>query len=203
MSSENNIPHEIEAVFNATFKQPDTIKKFQLIQKQESEEVLDNLGYIAINQNMEDVDLSDEVILSGIRLFREEYLAFRSVFPGMLELDQSTEELTEDELEYLHKISSLDGDFALENYLLEEIHNSALLSRVLNRRLSILSIFQETITAEVSEQVPEQLEKLRNWCGLESISEVIRLTGDIDSLANQLANQDTYGESNYHHIVLF
>ncbi len=203
MSSENNIPHEIEAVFNATFKQPDTIKKFQLIQKQESEEVLDNLGYIAINQNMEDVDLSDEVILSGIRLFREEYLAFRSVFPGMLELDQSTEELTEDELEYLHKISSLDGDFALENYLLEEIHNSALLSRVLNRRLSILSIFQETITAEVSEQVPEQLEKLRNWCGLESISEVIRLTGDIDSLANQLANQDTYGESNYHHIVYF
>lgn len=203
MGSEKNIPHEIEAVFNDTFKQPDTIKKFQSIQKQETEEVLDNLGYISINQNSKDVDLSDEVISAGVRTFREEYHVFRSVFAGLPKLDQSTEELTEDELEYLHKISSLDGDFALENYSLEEIRSSAVLSRILNRRLCILAIFQETVTSEVSEQVPEQLERLRSWCGVDSVSEVIRLTGDIDLMAEQLAQQDHYGDSNYHHIVYF
>jgi hypothetical protein len=203
MSSEKNIPHEIEAVFNDTFKQPDTITKFQSIQKQETEEVLDNLGYISINQNSEDVELSDEVIASGIRTFREEYQVFQSVYTGLPELDQSTDELTEEELEYLHKISSLDGDFALEQYSLEEIRGSAVLSRILNRRLCILVIFQETVTSEVSEQVSEQLERLRSWCGVDSVSEVIRLTGDIDLLAERLARQDHYGDSNYHHIVYF
>ena len=111
--------------------------------------------------------------------------------------------LSEQELGFLHRISSLEGEFNLHRFSLPEIGSNAILTRVLNFRFSILGIFDITVGQQPDAQWPLYLETLAGWCGMISQNAVIELLGNAEKLSETLARQDAYPGSRYHHFVYF
>ena len=196
---------------------------FDQVHLLECQEVLDNLGYVAANRNTGNNGLTPEELCGGTGRFREEYRTGGQAFPEggeqggedealsrLSEFYNQTPELqgpildqllSEKELAFLHRLSSLEGEFDLHRFSLEQISSNALLCRVLNFRLSILGIFDIVAGPQPDTQWSLYLEKLAGWCGLTGQSEVIELLGDVEKLSETLARQDSYSGSRYHHFA--
>jgi len=69
MQTGSNIPGLFDRHFCAANRE-----KFVRVHRLECEEVLDNLGYVAVDRNKTYTGATDGELLSGISRFREEYL---------------------------------------------------------------------------------------------------------------------------------
>jgi len=112
-------------------------------------EVLKNLGYIDLDWNTNDGPAPGE-LAEGVGWFREENQTSSQAFPEgfeqggedeafrpLLEFSKQTPEpqgesvdrlLSEEELSFLHRLSSLEGEFDLHRFSPEQISSGALLS---------------------------------------------------------------------------
>lgn len=183
--------------------------KFDEVQNMETIELLDNLGYITFDKNDPDDFVTEEETILGIRKFRSEYLIEKNIklFQKKYELSGDLPEfdLTEDELNFLEDLSSLEGDFELHNHALQEIDGNPILTRVLNYRLSILAVVKVVEFNHFLEQTSEILDKLCGWCGLSKgdFEKVIMLLGDITELSESIVSQTNYPGSVYKQVVYF
>ncbi|MGV8138560.1 MAG: hypothetical protein AB2L20_25440 [Mangrovibacterium sp.] len=220
MEAYSNIP----ALFDRYFYEQGR-EKFARVHRLECEEVLDNLGYVAVDRNNVYTGATDQELLGGISRFREEYQISSQTFPESFEyggqneaftwfpefytqtrepVSESTGQLlSEEELTFLHRISSLEGEFDLHRFTLQQIGSNVILSRILNFRISILGIFDCLVAPQPDAQWPLYLEKLGGWCGVTSQNAVIELLGNAEKLSETLARQDAYSASRYHHFVYF
>jgi hypothetical protein len=188
-------------------------------------EVLDNLGYITADRNTGNDGLASGKLAEGTDRFREEYQTSSQDFPAGFEQGGEDEAfmqfpafckqtpepqsesvdqlLSEEELSFLHRLSSLEGEFDLHRFSLEQISSDALLCRVLNFRMSMLGIFDIVPGPHPDARWPLCLEKLARWCGLTDHSQVFELLGDVEKLSETLTRQYRYPGSGYHHFVYF
>lgn len=202
-----------------------TVNTNEMNFRQHPLEVLDNLGYVTADRNTGNDGLTSGELAEGTAWFREEHQTSSQAFPEGFEQggkdeafrrppefykqtrepqSESTGQLlSEEELSFLHRLSSLEGEFVLHRFSLEQISSDALLCRVLNFRLSILGIFDISPGPHPDARWPHYLEKLAGWCGLTGHSQVIELLGDAEKLSETLARQDRYPGSRYHHFVYF
>ncbi|MGV8137074.1 MAG: hypothetical protein AB2L20_17820 [Mangrovibacterium sp.] len=220
MNPSGNIPRLFDRCFYAQGREG-----FDRVHRLECLEVLDNLGYVTGNRNTGNNGLTPEEHCEGTGRFREEYQTSSQAFPGSGEQggedeafmqfpafckqtpepqsESADQLLSEKELAFLHRLSSLEGEFDLHRFSLEQISSNAPLCRVLNFRLSMLGIFDIAPGPQPEARWPLYLERLTGWCGLTSQSEVIELLGDVEKLSETLARQDRYPGSRYHHFVYF
>jgi hypothetical protein len=266
MEAYSNIP----ALFDRHFYEQRR-EKFARVHRHECEEVLDNLGYVAVDRNNVYTGATDQDLSEGIGRFREEYATFRRAFPlsgerygedrelfspdrfsdrswvvtpvpktrngatgrftrqdkagcraffygsgsgnSLRSSASGTEDpefcregsglLSEEELGFLHRLSSLEGEFDLHHFSLQQIGSDHLLSRVLSYRLSIPGISVASASSLPDPHWPLYLEKLGGWCGVTSQNAVIELLGNAEKLSETLALQDAYAGSRYHHFVYF
>ncbi len=220
MDPSGNIPLLFDKHFYAQGREG-----FARVHRLECLEVLDNLGYVTADRNTGNDGLTSGELAEGTARFREEHQTSSQAFPEGFEQSgkdeafmqfpafyKQTQEpqsesvdqlLSEEELSFLHRLSSLEGEFDLHRFSLEQISSDALLCRVLNFRLSMLGIFDITPGPHPDARWPFCLEKLAGWCGLTDHSQVIELLGDVEKLSETLARQDRYPGSRYHHFVCF
>lgn len=220
MDPSGNIPLLFDKHFYAQGREG-----FTQVHRLECLEVLDNLGYVTADRNTRNDGLTPGELAEGTARFREEHQTSSQAFPEGFEQTgkdeafmqfpafykqtpepQSESEdllLSEEELSFLHRLSSLEGEFDLHRFSLEQISADTLLCRVLNFRLSILGIFDITPGPHPDARWPFCLEKLAGWCGLTDHSQVIQLLGGAEKLSETLARQDRYPGRRYHHFVYF
>ncbi len=91
------------------------------------------------------------------------------------------------ELELLHRLVSLDGDFQFP--ALPLLQSTTLSSRILHYRLHLLGLWKGEIGAPMSRQSIKSLEKLQHWLALPaSHLQAARLIGDIPLLIKTIHN---------------
>jgi len=195
----------IQEMFKNEFLNEETEENFARIHKLECEEVLDNLGYIELDRNSNKQSASKAELDLSIAIFRSEYELHKQAFSSEIVSfsNDQMQLLSEEELEFLHEISSLEGEFELHLFSLEEIKQNPILSRVLNWRLGILSIFNESISNQLSEDIANNLNQVGNWCNTADQGEIIKLLGNIEDLSLAIAKQDEYSNSHYQHLLYF
>ncbi|PXY02582.1 hypothetical protein DF185_00365 [Marinifilum breve] len=195
----------IQEIFKSEFLKPEVEVNFSAIHKLECEEVLDNLGYIELDRNSGKQTATLEQLKEGISVFRQEYEMNKQDFDiGIDRFDTFKNQLlTEEELDFLHEISSLEGEFELHQYSLKKIEQNPILSRVLNWRLAILSIFNKGISNQLSDDLKKQLNLLGTWCSTSDHKKIIELLGNMEDLSMAIAKQDSYPESEYRHLIYF
>ncbi|BDD03793.1 hypothetical protein [Aureibacter tunicatorum] len=158
----------------------------------ECEEVLDDLGYISIDQNQADRAMEQFNFRKGVDLFRKEYNECWEVFEGTVSMTNSVEDspntLTESELDFMQRITSLEGEFSLEGFSWEMIRDNKLLARVLTYRLNILAAFGVEISSTLPEHALMSLERIMGWINSHDMKEAIRLTGHVEELAERLSS---------------
>jgi hypothetical protein len=190
--------------FETLYQTRETKTKLDAIHKKEMEEVLDNLGYIHLTEVNDRFEATLPEIRAGIQTFRKEYAESHEAFSAIVSIPENKGDLlTEEELEFLNRITSLEGDFKLHLYSLEEIGKNKLLSRILKWRLSVLSLAKQDQQPGLPGNILEPLEKLQQWGNFSNIEEVIEALGDMDELSFQLASRDTYPNSSYNQIAYF
>ena len=125
--------------------------------------------------------------------FREDYKIFRLVsqLEQLPEIDESTSEMDSVELQILHLLTSLDGDFNVERMPGLGVLN--LTTRVIHYRLTILGIYEGLIKSSFSNKTLTALKQLWSWLhedqhnnGMEpteqDLTKVINWTGDFITL---------------------
>ncbi|RKD98758.1 hypothetical protein [Marinifilum flexuosum] len=195
----------IQEIFRSEFLKPETEVNFTAIHKLECEEVLDNLGYIELDRNSGKQTASFEQLEKGISLFRQEYDLYKLDFHKSIDRFGTFKShlLSEEELDFLHELSSLEGEFELHHYPLKKIEQNPILSRVLNWRLGILSIFNKSITNQLSNDLTKHLNLLGSWCNISGHEQIIELLGNMEDLSMAIAKQDFYSGSDYRHLIYF
>ena len=206
-----------EEVINGSFKEGESQRlddKFDSVQHFETEEVLDNLGYVRFDKNSP-IDVVNSVeLINGIEVFRQEFLQYKSDFPEYPITEDSLPqgELTDEELQFLSDVSSLEGKFELHQFSLERIEQNKILLRVLNFRFSMLSISVRElkivngnipITNQFSGNTEKCLSKIGYWCNIKNPMEVVRLLGDVPELTKVLAKRKRFPGNRFNHIVFF
>ncbi len=185
--------------FDSEIFQGLTTGRFEDVQQDESEELLDYLGYIDIYQNS-DQRPSPAEVAEGIVEFRSDLSA------TIIEPKPATVEspfLSPEEVAFLGRISSLENEFALHQFSLSEISGDRILSRILAYRLSALSIVPEKAGPVVTESAESALAKLKGWLSVRSLSRVIELAGDVVSLIRRINEMDEFEGSSYFGVVFF
>lgn len=195
----------IQEIFKSEFLKLETEVNFTAIHKLECEEVLDNLGYIELDRNSEKQTATLEQLKEGISLFRQEYELHKQDFHKGIDHFGTfkSQLLSEEELDFLHELSSLEGEFELHQYPLNKIGQNPILSRVLNWRLGILSIFNKSITNQLSDDLTEHINLLGSWCNISDHEQIIELLGNMEDLSIAIAKQDSYPKSRYQHLIYF
>ncbi|WP_321281726.1 hypothetical protein [Marinifilum fragile] len=195
----------IQEIFRSEFLKPETEVNFTAIHKLECEEVLDNLGYIDLDRNSEKQTATLGQLKEGISLFRQEYELNKQDFHKGIDHFGTfkSQLLSEEELDFLHELSSLEGEFELHQYSINKIRQNPILSRVLNWRLGILSIFNKSITNQLSDDLTEHLNRLGSWCNISDHEQIIELLGNMEDLSIAIAKQDSYPKSRYQHLIYF
>ncbi len=146
----------------------DKIEEVELL---ELEEYLDNMGYIAINQNDEDRVVDWKQIHEGILTYRAEYKAYHPFFTEHSDTFKYTYdpaiastaiagELTEEELDFLAHVSSIEGEFNLHDFPQKVIKANPFLKRIINYRLSILGLVHPGKPTVYSTKISPALKKL-------------------------------------------
>lgn len=164
----------------------EAIKKLEFGRQEEILQPLYDLAYI------QKADAS--LLAEGIRLFRVEYLQLNLIpefAPKLLSLPET--ELEGEELNLLHMLVALDGDFSLET--LPESEQINLFSRIILYRLSIHQLYDGPVNAPFSKQQLQGLEQLREWIKQlpsEPIG-IINLLGNIPALIHHI-NENNNGE---------
>lgn len=138
-------------------------EKIEEVELLELEEYLDNMGYIAINQNDEDRVVDWKQIHEGILSYRAEYKAYYPFFTEHSDTFKYTYdpavasaaiagELTEEELDFLAHVSSIEGEFNLHELPQKVIKANPFLNRVINYRLLILGLVRPILDFELAEK---------------------------------------------------
>lgn len=145
-------------------------EKIEEVELLELEEYLDNMGYIAINQNDEDRVVDWKQIHEGILTYRAEYKAYHPFFTEHSNTFKYTYdpaiasaaiagELTEEELDFLAHVSSIEGEFNLHELPQKVIKANPFLNRVINYRLSILGLVRPILDFELAKKERDFLKK--------------------------------------------
>lgn len=148
-------------------------EKIEEVELLELEEYLDNMGYIAINQNDEDRVVDWKQIHEGILTYRAEYKAYHPFFTEHSDTFKYTYdpavasaaiagELTEEELDFLAHVSSIEGEFNLHDFPQEVIKTNPFLNRIINYRLSILGLVRPILDFELTENELGFLTTIKN-----------------------------------------
>ncbi len=130
----------------------------------------------------------------GIRLFRKEYFELNLIpefKPNFLFLPEH--ELEGEELNLLHTLTALDGDFTIEKTPVEGTTN--LISRIIHYRLSIHHLFKLPINTPYDLQHFSQIENFRSWIKnlpKDSI-DLFNLLGNIPALIQHIAKDSNGG----------
>ncbi len=164
-----------------------------------TDELLDNLGYVSIF-GQQDQQLSAQRVLQGISGFRLELrqtVITNAPIPGIDPF------LNDEEIDFLQDLSSLDDDFHLHKFSLEQIKSDPILTRVLNFRLMVLSLHGHHQQANFKTATENALNLLKRWLGSPDTTEVIEKTGQLESLITALNNLDAFDGSLYDGIVFF
>ncbi len=175
----------------------------------ETEELLDNLGYINFYKDRNKPPEISEIFM-GLKKFRKE-LAISCIkdkpliSPKLVNGSESvtTIEASEEELDFLTSLSSLENEFSLQSYTLEQIESDLLLTRVLNWRLHALSLSDDHQGSEYGEFTRDAIIKLKTWLNTTSTRKVLRLTGSVIDLIKELNDINSFENSSYHGIVFF
>lgn len=148
-------------------------EKIEEVELLELEEYLDNMGYIAINQNDEDRVVDWKQIHEGILTYRAEYKAyypfftehsgtFKYTYDPAVASAAIAGELTEEELDFLAHVSSIEGEFNLHELPQEVIKTNPFLNRVINYRLSILGLVRPILDFELAKKERNFLTTIKN-----------------------------------------
>ena len=187
----------ILSIQDEVFKGDYPKETFDGIQNEETIDLLDNMGYL----DVDDPDGNDRIpeeaeIEQSRKKFREEFLhsIVAEEFEDLIsEYETSIQdndlsflngEFDEEELEVLAKLTDIEGEFHLSKYSISQIHEDSILSRVLNFRLSILSLSDEEyqIKPILEDQANQALEDLGLYLGLEEERDQINATDDFNKL---------------------
>lgn len=165
--------------------------KFDELGVLESEELLDNLGYIDLREfNQQNAHMS---LCEGIATFRLEYKQYTSIIsmlaPQLLptEPEEKAYSLTDKELSFLQLLCSLEGEFHLHQISIEQIGQCPLLSRALNYRMSSLGRIGDQQTGELYKHADKVLRQVGRWCSINEAQTVIELMGDTSKFSNRLS----------------
>lgn len=173
-------------------------KQLNNIHRLECEEVLDDLGYVDLNRNDDNLALDAQVIKSLVLLFRLEYKESFKAFHSYDQFSRIKEEsLTEAELDFMQEITSMEGEFDLHKFTLEQIEGNKLLCRILNYRLNILSVFEVAINNSLSENCKRAFDQLKIWTNKSTDSEIITLIGDVDELTEVISYENSKQSLNH------
>lgn len=186
-------------------------EKIEEVELLELEEYLDNMGYITINQNDEDRVVDWKQIHEGIIAYRIEYEKYHPFFIEHSDTFKYTYdpaiasaaiagELTEEELDFLAHVSSIEGEFNLHDFPQKVIKANPFLKRIINYRLSILGLVRTAKPTAYSAQISPALKKLGVWAGISDYDRQIEMIGDIHQLSTWLANRQQYPGSKYKQI---
>lgn len=197
-----NILDSIEAEIDTVVKAKDQ-RKFDIVQREESAELLDNLGYGALYKD--DESLTEIEIFESIQRFREECELHREFVSDYIEMEEEPiqDELSEFELDFLSNLSSLEGKFPLHDFDQKTIKSNTILSRVLNFRLNVLLSEDKLISSAMTVDTSNRLNQLSALTQISNRKKLIRLSGDITALSVFMAEKKSYADHNYHHIVYF
>jgi len=174
------------------------------VHRLECEEVLDNLGYVVLNRNDDNLELESGDFIAAIKEFRQEYGEAYKTFQDYDEfsnLEMVT--LTEAEIEFMQKLSSLENEFDLHKHSLGDIASNKLLSRVLTYRLNILSVFEVKITNQLPDNIVTSLNQLKVWCNINDMAEIINLLGDVEKLSEAVSVSNNQSDSLSHYFAFF
>ncbi len=151
------------------------VKKLQAGREQEIVQPLLDLGYLSQN------DFSDLAV--AIRQFRLDYFSLELLpdfTPNFLFLPPT--ELESEELNLLHTLTALDGDFALES--LPAIGEVNLCTRLIHYRLATLGLYSAAVEAPYSIASQTAMQKIRSWISALPTSslDLLNLLGNIPHL---------------------
>ncbi|MGB0525845.1 MAG: hypothetical protein ACPGJS_22890 [Flammeovirgaceae bacterium] len=167
---------------------------------EESEDLLDDLNYLAIDQNIDRV-ISEDAYHHALQTFRSECKQYLRQIDATLQLPYPlpATKLCQEEIDLLNRFTSLDNEFQLPS--LNQIYKNPLLRRIWSYRLRILDFSIH----ELEQDGELAIAQLRKWLGKTkfSVATVIKLTGDVSQLTTELVKKNVIAGTEYHHIVYF
>ena len=159
-------------------------EEIQKLEEGRVEEILQpllDLGYI--------VKAEKSLLPDGIRQFRKDYLSqnlLPDFKPNFLFLPET--ELESKELNLLHTLTSLDGDFILKQWPQAQEINLA--SRIIHYRISLHQLDNIPSEQPFSDAVKKALDKIRKWISNlpgEDL-DLINLLGDVPNLLKHISS---------------
>jgi len=152
---------------------------------------LADLGYLAIS-NQEGEIVSNEALSHAIVSFRKEYFQTNllvSTFESLTPRDLSDPDLmlTARELSLLHCLTSLDGDFELEE--LPAVGTQNIFTRLIHYRLNIMGLYDGRLDAPFAENPLSELRKLAEWFSSPALL-IINTLGNIPTLSSLIQNHN-------------
>ena len=164
------------------------VDQFEEVQEKETDEYLSRLGYLD-----SEIDINITKRYEAIRKFRRDLTDSADLAAQYdLDLQEDSVDLTEDELNFLANICSLENDFYLHDYTLAEIEQVPMLCRILTFRLESLYVFDINAENQLSLESKEAIKLLHTWLGDVDEQSILQSIGDIDLLASKLVHKTTY-----------
>lgn len=198
---------EIKEYIETNFIGEAPSEKFKEIHMLECEELLDNLGFVQIEemQSTVPIKVGRQELVNGVKQFRIEYHTNKNKLKKKYLLPEKPNRdlLTEEELDFFEELCSLEGNFKLHEYSMSEIKSNPLLIRVLNFRMWALNIFDVKINSVFYEDTEAYLSKIGRWCGTNNHKLTIEVIGDIELLFEKIVTQTKFVNSSFKHIIYF
>lgn len=178
---------------------------FQSIQDEETLDLLDNMGYLEVDdEDGKDRVPSEMEVKLACKQFRIEF--DQSILADLYdyvsdeyerlikvgELRALEDEFDEEELEVLAELTDVEGEFKLSNFSEQQIKQDPILCRILNFRLSILRLVNEEyqIVPEFTDLTLRSLEELGGYLAVEGTQNQINSTDDFNLLIEKAVDRD-------------
>ena len=162
--------------------------------------LLDDLGYLQVSQNA-DHTVDTATLQQAVKQFRRELATSTIADAPAPSPDDS---LSPEEADFIERVTSLDGDFKLEDFTLNTLAAHPLAMRSLNYRLSILGLAKNNINegADFSTNTTDSLQTLTDMLSITK-EDLLPLLSDFDELTRALLAKTDFLGSDYQGIAYF
>lgn len=153
---------------------------------------LADLGYIQITEKENQI-VNNQDLRKAINTFRRETLesgliARQNFIPPIIDPKNPGKSITSEELDFLQKITGLDGEFNLLTVPTKT--NTTIYSRIFHYRLKLLGLYHNEVSRPYSQQSQMALNKLKSWFSSCTENHILFLTGNFDDLILKIKNNE-------------